>query len=406
MNIFRKLLLLLIVVIFTIIIVKILKNRNDIYNMIELNKNKDIESFKPRDNKKMHESVKRVAIDPKQFPNKITSFSKNVKDMELNNFCIKGSVNSAYTGEYITPIMVQYVLSRGCRALDFEVYMNDENRAIVGYSPDQTALNPSSKYVANKKFPLLKQILKTTIQSAFNSTNGTKYSTPNLDDPLFINIRLKTNASNKRRLFNIVQDDIKSLKRNFRSYFCDYYIDPSKIKINELKRKVVFIFEKDANGGIMTENRDMGYEYNMLAGGIINRKSYYQLFPNSTKATPPTIKVTPVGNKVATDLSGNIPFSMVMPDTGKSSQPNLNIFSSIQNYGNQINMFQYYVNDLLLVQNEDIFNTYNGGIVPMAYCLTYTNNYSTTDDVIPGVNTVFPNAFAGITRDTWLPDDV
>jgi hypothetical protein len=372
-----------------------------------MDKEKKFESFSimdPAEKKKMDESVKSVAIDPKQFTNTISSFSNNVQDLPINQFCIKGSVNSAYTGEYITPTMVQYVLSRGCRALDFEVYMDGEERPIVGYSPDQTALNPSSRHTSNKKFPYLRDVLKIAIQSAFNSTNGTAYTTPNKDDPLFINIRLKTDANNKSRLFNLVQDELIYLWYDFRSYFYNGYLDPSGKQIKDLKRKVIFMFENNANGTSLPANNNLGYFYNLLTGTNVNVRNYYQLFPNSSQATPPIIVEN---NKVITNATnGTIPFTIVLPDQGKSKQPNMNIFSSIQNYGYQMNMMQYYVNDLLLIQNEDIFNTYNGGIVPMAYCLTYTRNYATKDDVIPGVNTVFPTVFSGITRDSWLPNDV
>ncbi len=408
MNIFRKLLLVLIVIIFTIIIFKILKERTNIYSKIEAEKMKrELEPFTlaPAERLKMDNSVKSVAIDPTKFPNKINSVvnTTSVQNLTINQFCIKGSYNSAYSGTYITPTMVQYVLSRGCRALDFEVYMDGEQRPIIGYSPDQSAINPSSKYVANEKFPYFKDILKTAIQSAFHSTNGTAYSTPNKDDPLFVNIRLKTDEKNKKLLFDLVQDDIRSLKQKYISYFYNDSVNPSETIISELKRKIIIIFEATVN-----PNRDMGHEVNMTLGannsslGVIDSKRYYQLFPNSTQATPPSIINN---NQIQIGTNGTIPFTMVLPDNGKSSQPNMNIFSAIQNYGYQMNMFQYYVNDLLLIQNEDIFNTYNGGIVPMAYCLSYTQNYSTSDDVIPGVNTVFPNAFAGITRDTWLPNE-
>ena len=404
MNIFRKLLLVLIVIIFTIIIFKILKERTNIYSKIESEKmQKELEPFTlaPAERIKMDNSVKSVAIDPTKFPNKINSVvnTTSVQNLTINQFCIKGSYNSAYSGTYITPTMVQYVLSRGCRALDFEVYMDGEQRPIVGYSPDQSAVNPSSKYVSNAKFPYFKDILKTAIQSAFHSTNGTAYSTPNKDDPLFVNIRLKTDEKNKKLLFDLVQDDIRYLKQDYISYFYEHAVDPSGTTISQLKRKIIIIFEYTPS---FTIERNMGHEVNMLLGTQINIKRYYQLFPNSTQATPPSIIND---NKIQIGTGGIVPFTMVLPDNGKSSQPNMNIFSAIQNYGCQMNMFQYYVNDLLLIQNEDIFNTYNGGIVPMAYCLSYTQNYSTKDDVIPGVNTVFPNAFAGITRDTWLPNE-
>jgi hypothetical protein len=65
--------------------------------------------------------------------------SSESQDMELMQYCIKGSVNSAYSGQYISDEMVKYVLSRGCRFLDFEVYYlpigddEDEKDEKTGY---------------------------------------------------------------------------------------------------------------------------------------------------------------------------------------------------------------------------------------------------------------------------------
>ena len=45
------------------------------------------------------------------------------QDNAIRNFCIKSSCNSAYTGKYMNLNMIKNVLSRGCRFLDFEVYI-------------------------------------------------------------------------------------------------------------------------------------------------------------------------------------------------------------------------------------------------------------------------------------------
>jgi hypothetical protein len=414
MDIYRKLLLLIIVVICIIIILNLLKQRSDIYNKMETNELKEIEPFSLIDmNEKrlMDNDVKSIAIDPKRFPNTIKNIPEKLLDLSLNQFCIKGSANSAYSGNFISDTMVQYVLSRGCRALDFEIYMDGEQKPIIGYSPDPTAINSSSRYVLNKKPVYFSNMMNKIISYAFNSTYGSTYTTPNKDDPLFINIRIKTDKNNKEILFNLIQDDISRLYAKFQSYFyydtspngkstLFKYIDPVSVKIGELKRKIIIIFEKEASGGILESNMSSMYKYNLLSNSTLSTKYYYQLYPNSFSSSPPT---TTGSNTVS--LKDPTQFVMVLPDTNKGSQPNLNIFSSIQNYGYQMNMFQYNVNDMLLVENEDIFNTYNGGIIPISYCLSYTSNYSTTDKVNPGVNTVFPTAFSGITNDTWLPPE-
>jgi hypothetical protein len=412
MDIYKKLLLLVIVIIVIIIIINLLKQRKDLYSTIENDKLKKLEPFSLTDvneSRLIENDVKSIAIDPKKFPNTIQNIPKSLYDLSLNQFCIKGSANSAYSGNYISDTMVKYVLSRGCRALDFEIYMDSEQKPIIGYSPDPTAINPSSKYTSNKKPVYFLNMMKSIISSAFNTTSGSTYTTPNKDDPLFINIRIKTDQKNKSTLFNLIQNDIATIQHEYPTYFYNdtyntkvfKYIKPNLVKISELKRKIIIIFEKFANGGStgLPHSGNTIYNYNLLSGGELGIQYYYQLYPNSFMSSPPT---TIGSNKV--DLKPPDKFVMVLPDTNKSSQPNLNIFSSIQNYGYQMNMFQYNVNDILLVENEDIFNTYSGGIIPLAYCLSYTNNYSISDKVNPGVNTVFPNAFAGITNSTWIPE--
>ena len=61
------------------------------------------------------------------------------QDNAIRNFCIKSSCNSAYTGKYMNLNMIKYVLSRGCRFLDFEVYIKD-NIPIVAYSTNRQSL--------------------------------------------------------------------------------------------------------------------------------------------------------------------------------------------------------------------------------------------------------------------------
>lgn len=413
MDIYKKLLLLVIVIIVIIIIINLLKQRKDIYSTIETDKLKKLEPFSLTDvneSRLIENDVKSISIDPKNFPNTIQNIPKSLLNLPLNQFCIKGSANSAYSGNYISDTMVKYVLSRGCRALDFEIYMDGEQKPIIGYSPDPTAINPSSKYTSNKKPVYFLNMLKSIISSAFNTTSGSTYTTPNKDDPLFINIRIKTDQKNKSTLFDLIQNDIATIQQQYPTYFYSdksntnvfRYIKPHLVKIGDLKRKIIIIFEKSANGGNLPTGdikNNTIYNYNLLSGSEVGIQYYYQLYPNSFMSSPP---ITIGSNKV--DLKTPDQFVMVLPDTNKSVQPNLNIFSSIQNYGYQMNMFQYNVNDILLVENEDIFNTYSGGIIPLAYCLSYTNNYSVSDKVNPGVNTVFPNAFAGITNSTWIPE--
>ena len=115
----------------------------------------------------------------------ITSMQIDVSgDYSLRNYCIKSSFNSAYTGSYVNRNMVKYVLSRGCRFLDFEVYVKD-GIPIVAYSTAQ--YDPSFTHFTSKSPAIsLDGVCSTIMANAFTDAS------PNPEDPLFVQLRIKT----------------------------------------------------------------------------------------------------------------------------------------------------------------------------------------------------------------------
>jgi len=98
----------------------------------------------------------------------------------LKSFHIKSSINTAYDGKAISTDMIVYVLSRGYRFIDFEVYYDSESDikdAIVGFSDNGSYPATSNVDVT------LSDALKITLINAFSSP------VPNPGDPLFIQIR-------------------------------------------------------------------------------------------------------------------------------------------------------------------------------------------------------------------------
>ena len=67
----------------------------------------------------------------------ITNITDNMYNIPLNQVCIKASYNSAFDGKEISTDMLEYVMSRGCRFLDFELYLNNGS-VYVNYSTDPT----------------------------------------------------------------------------------------------------------------------------------------------------------------------------------------------------------------------------------------------------------------------------
>jgi hypothetical protein len=101
----------------------------------------------------------------------------------LRNWSIKSSLNTAFNGKENTVDMIHYVLSRGCRFLDFEVYMfNDpitESNSVVVSTSKDTDFIPIDKHLS------VSDILYYINMYAFNTV------CPNYDDPLFIQFRPK-----------------------------------------------------------------------------------------------------------------------------------------------------------------------------------------------------------------------
>ena len=73
---------------------------------------------------------------------KITSVSTADMNMTLSQYVVKASYNSACTGNYVNTKAVEYVISRGCRFVDFEVFDISD----VPYVAFSKVLIPKIKY--------------------------------------------------------------------------------------------------------------------------------------------------------------------------------------------------------------------------------------------------------------------
>ena len=378
MSILKKFLLVIIIILFLFVILSLLKKRQTLLNN---NRKEGLTNIESIDYKSIVSSVSSVAIDSTAYSSGMSNnINSTTLKMPLKQLCIKGSYNSAYSGNYISNIMVNYVLSRGCRFLDFEVYYLPDSSGnyltCVGYSNDPNAINPT---ISNTENTLFSDILKSTIDYAFINSNSNLYKVTNTNDPLFISIRMKTSSEDMKTLFDSIQNIIAGISRNvnYQRYFTDRKIDENTI-LESILGKVILVFEKNDLINLM------GKQYNMISNSDkLTKNTYKQINVDRYLACPP---------KRATDstvmFNCDHTFNQIVPDTYLSSQNNPNIFSSIKDYGNQVNMFQYYKNDIYLIEYENIFKTYNSAFVPLSYCLSYIDINATPAKMN---NVVFPN---------------
>ena len=247
-------------------------------------------------------------------PVKILSVKPELTNLPLKEYCIMGSYNTAITGKYVNMDMVKYVLSRGCRFLDFEVFYINNKKA----NDVDDLYTPVVSYVLDKNFKnletensiLLDKVLTTAVANGFSSNS------PNNGDPLFIQLRIKPAKVDKSEYSsfaddNAYQDNFKSneiLKKDFYKAVAksvDYALK-SKLyngkvtentKFADLMGKVVLILDKtiepkykDYCSCSLEEQNcyDLTKYVNMESGGInLFSLQYNEILKQYT--SPPTI---------------------------------------------------------------------------------------------------------------------
>lgn len=113
----------------------------------------------------------------------VRSMSQSVEKMTLRDVVIKSSFNTACTGSYMNLDMVKQVLSRGCRFLDFQVFVKS-GTVVVGYS--NATYDPHFTSMTSLNCLSLAGVCSTIMSYAFSDAS------PNKDDPLFVQFHLKT----------------------------------------------------------------------------------------------------------------------------------------------------------------------------------------------------------------------
>jgi len=311
---------------------------------------KTIEGFEPAENE-----VKDVVAKYNRF-NNIQSISDKYATMALHEYCIKASYNSACSGKYISENMVNEVLKRGCRFLDFEVFhIKEKNifKPMVAVSSDKSYI-----LLDTQNSVLLDKILTTVATNAFSQ------GSPNNKDPLFINLRIKSSDSN---IYHAVATSIDATLKSV--IYNDKITKETKLK--DIMGKVVIIVDKTVNYDY-TDNTsctqgtpncyDLTKYINMESGSeYLNLYHYTDLLGHARK--PILLK----DDNIHT-TSKNM--KMVQPDiVVNKSNPSYKEF--IVNHGCQNVLCQFQLVDENLKKYEEFFNDMNGGIVPLSSALKY-----------------------------------
>jgi hypothetical protein len=312
-----------------------------------------IENFTVDDDAK--KEVDKVVSKYNQF-NNMQSIKDKFTNMPLHEYCIKSSYNTARSGDYVSSHMIEAVLKRGCRFLDFEVFYIQEGNLYI----PKVAVSSDINYALldTKNSLSFDEALATVATNAFSQTS------PNNNDPIFINLRLKSRDS------NIYQAVAKSIDANLKTVAYTGNIT-ADTKLNEIMRKVVIIMDKtvqpeyrqyaecksgDTSCFSITNymNLESGSEY-------LNLYQYTDLLNHANR--PVLLK----DDNVRT-TSANM--KMAVPDRIlNTANPAFKEF--VIKHGCQNVLYQFHIVDDNLIAYEEFFNDMMGGIVPLSVVLPY-----------------------------------
>lgn len=353
MHIFKKIFILIIAVVSTILLFFLLKKRQEIIKMMDKT-NEPMEPMKKiKENflgilgtsaKKEIDNIRNTEIQPG-----ISNYSlKN--NFPLKEFFIKSSYNSATSGKNVSKDMIHYVLSRGCRFLDFAIYpLEGEPFVSLNDTIDLKNLKEKENAIS------LSSVLETITQNAF------MHPSPNPNDPLFIQLTMKTNDT------NIYEKIANSIITNFNSRLYNQKINETTL-LNDLLGKIVIVFNKMHLQEKDNYKNTKLYEFiNMESGGnTVRIYKYNKIIKKYT--TPPNIN----DDKTTDILSLNI----VVPENNIDLfgyDSNFSFKNIVIDYGIQITPFKFYVKDHNLIEYEKVFKDNKTAFIPISQFIEYTN---------------------------------
>ena len=264
----------------------------------------------------------------------------------LRDVVIKASYNSAFTGTYVNLDMIKEVLSRGCRFLDFQVFVRNGN-VVVGYS--NATYDPSFTSMTSLNCLSLAGVCTTIMANAFSDTS------PNKDDPLFVQFHIKT----------LLTDSYETIAAILSASFSEKLygdsvsgtatpVTPEATKISEIMGKIVILIDAP-------QIQDSLAKMTNLSSGTATVPMYNEAELVKQMYSP----------------SNNSPylFRIVQPTLGfYLGLTNADSKVIIYNYGAQVVTEAFYINDNNLNAYEKLFENFNSAIVPMTSLIGYIKN--------------------------------
>ena len=305
------------------VLVRMVQKRIDDKGVSDPPYNNSVNSSQMKQLYDLEQSSQGVSIKNASFP--------ATQNNALRNFVIKSSFNSAYTGGYMNLDMIKYVLRRGCRYLNFQVFIKD-NTPIVAYSQDDM----DNSFTSTPPALSLGGVFSTINMNAFNEHS------PNPNDPIFIHLQIMSSLPTANSM--IAQSIDASFDDNLYKNPTTGNAVPISLntQMNNLKGKVVILADTSrlsSSPAPASENQ-----------GAMKLQNYVNLFVGENN-----VRLYTDNQLTAQPINPPDPFvynfSIVYPNLGFFyGINNSNADYLIRNYGAQVIGQAFYYND-----NNDIF---------------------------------------------------
>jgi len=350
MEIYQKFILFIIIVTLTYIFFRLLNKRKFLIKSISEQPDLSLKEgfYASADETEYNNLIKNKFYEKSA---QIQSMIPENQKLSLKHVCIKASYNTAYTGSFVNTKMVEYVISRGCRFIDFEVFSID-NVPYVGVSNDPTYTNLTSQ---NKI--ILDNAFSAVVTNAFSSTCS------NPGDPIFIQLRIKSQNN------DVYKSVAKSVNHILSSKLYSGKIN-GDTKMSDIMGKVILVMDSSINpnyknfvtcsqGG--SECYNLSDYVNIETGGN-TWLTYTNNMALGMMNTPPSKDDSNVRKSDVKLLK------LVIPD---NTPTNPNMFDLLKKHGIQTAEYMFYLPDEELYRYEAMFNYYNTTFVPMGYAIDY-----------------------------------
>jgi len=360
----RKLLILFIVLIFIYIVFRLIKKRIS----LKQNMDNDIEGMTTYDNATVQELSNENASCIITIKNDLKERLDNTKSVNtinqktalyLEHYAIKSSMNTAYNGEENVTDMISYVLSRGCRFIDFEIYKTPEPMS----SDSIVSISKTSDFtpITQTTYLTLSEAMKHVNIYAFNSI------CPNYGDPIFVQFRPRDpNPQDKNRngLKKILYDIYAIVKEKLSPLYSGTVGNKKPVKnttsLKTLLGKIIVVMDVT-----------LYPDYGTLCPELLN---YVNMENSHTNGATETVyyenlqeeKVLKLAeDKYATNAETEKQV-LFIDKNNVSYQTNVSTDILYTTYSFQMIPMIFWSNSTELYDYEMLFNNCGGGIVPLS----------------------------------------